>query len=241
MLRLIKFVKDFLLFIPLTFIINPFYKFYLFLSQFNTMIVWIRKHKKEFEFCDFYTPVRNYEKRHQLYEFVINRHIGTEPIHYLEFGVAHGGSFKWWLKAITNASSRFFGFDTFEGLPENWSFHFKKGDMASNTPVVEDDRAAFFKGIFQDSLNPFLREHEALMQSKIRKVIHMDADLYSSTLFTLSQLYPYLQKGDIILFDEFNVANHEFKAFKEFTESFYVRLKPVATVNNFYQAAFIVD
>jgi hypothetical protein len=69
----------------------------------------------------------------------------------------------------------------------------------------------------------------------------MDADLYSATLFALSQLYPFLRKGDIILFDEFNVPMHEFKAYKEFTASFYVKLKPVAAVNNFYQAAFVVE
>ena len=58
------------------------------------------------------------------------------------------------------------------------------------------------------------------------KIIHLDADLFSSTIFVLSQLYPYLKKGDIIFFDEFNVANHEFLAFKIFTESFYVKLRP---------------
>ena len=69
----------------------------------------------------------------------------------------------------------------------------------------------------------------------------MDADLYSATIFSLSQLYPFLKKGDIILFDEFNVAMHEFKAYLEFTSNFYIRLKPIAAVNNFYQTAFVVD
>jgi ASC-1-like (ASCH) protein len=69
----------------------------------------------------------------------------------------------------------------------------------------------------------------------------MDADLYSATIFTLSQLYPYIKKGDIILFDEFNVPLHEFKAYKEFIEAFYIKLKPVAAVNNFYQTAFVVE
>ncbi len=72
-------------------------------------------------------------------------------------------------------------------------------------------------------------------------MIHMDADLFSSTIFVLSQLYPFLMKGDIIFFDEFNVANHEFLAFKIFTESFYVKLRPVGAVNNFYQTAFVVE
>jgi O-methyltransferase len=55
----------------------------------------------------------------------------------------------------------------------------------------------------------------------------MDADLYSATIFTLSQLYPFLHKGDIIMFDEFNVAMHEFKAYDEFTSNFYINLSPL--------------
>ena len=69
----------------------------------------------------------------------------------------------------------------------------------------------------------------------------MDADLFSATLFALSQLYPYLQKGDIIMFDEFNVYGHEFKAFRLFTECFYVKLKLISARNNFYHAAFEVE
>jgi hypothetical protein len=64
--------------------------------------------------------------------------------------------------------------------------------------------------------------------------------LFSSTLFTLSQLYPYLKPGDLILFDEFNVPRHEFKAYKIFTGCFHISLKPLYAVNNYYQTGFIV-
>ena len=101
------------------------------------------------------------------------------------------------------------------------------------------DRAEFIRGIFQDSLHPFIESNKTILRTKA-KLIHLDADLFSSTIFVLSQLYPYLKKGDIIFFDEFNVANHEFLAFKIFTESFYVKLRPIGAVNNFYQTAFMV-
>lgn len=42
----------------------------------------------------------------------------------------------------------------------------------------------------------------------------LDADLYPATLFTLTILAPYLNKGDIKLFDEFVVPTHEFMAYK---------------------------
>jgi hypothetical protein len=161
---------------------------------------------------------------------------------YLEFGVAGGDSFRWWSNNNTHALSRFWGFDTFEGLPENWSFFFKKGDMSS-AQQTEDvgGRTAFVKGLFQDTLNPFLSAQKEILNTPVRKIIHMDADLYSSTLFVLSQLYPFLQKGDIIFFDEFNVPLHEFKAFSDFTKSFYVKSRPIGMVNNFYQTAFILE
>ena len=42
------------------------------------------------------------------------------------------------------------------------------------------------------------------------------------------------------MFDEFSVAMHEFKAFDEFVNNFYIKLVPIAAVNNFYQIAFEV-
>ena len=68
----------------------------------------------------------------------------------------------------------------------------------------------------------------------------MDADLYSATLFTLATLAPFLKKGDIIFFDEFAVPTHEFKAFSDFTESFYIQLTLIAAANNYYFTGFKV-
>ena len=164
----------------------------------------------------------------------------NSKIIYLEFGVAGGESFKWWLNENKDNSSCFYGFDTFEGLPENWGVLFKKGDMNYEESQMQDKRAKFIKGLFQDTLFSFIQDNKDYLNSNTRKVIHMDADLYSSTIFVLSQLYPYLKSGDIILFDEFNVPLHEFKAFKEFTEAFYIKLEPLGAVNNYLQTAFIV-
>ena len=61
----------------------------------------------------------------------------------------------------------------------------------------------------------------------------MDADLFSSTIFTFSQLYRFLEDGDIILFDEFAVPTHEFRAFQIFTESFYVDYEVIGAANNY--------
>ena len=76
---------------------------------------------------------------------------------------------------------------------------------------------------------PFLEQY----RSDRRKLIHMDADLFSATLFSLSQLYRFLNEGDIILFDEFAVPKHEFMAFQIFTESFYVDYEVIGAANNY--------
>jgi len=240
-LKLIKFFKDFLLWTGILRLFSGFNHLFFFLRNFNMLRSWIGKtNRTELLINDFYSWKRDYPKRYTMFD-VIAAHYGLdkEPILYLEFGVASGSSFFWWMKKNTHPESLFKGFDTFEGLPEDWG-GFKKGAMSFEQVESNDGRAEFIRGIFQESLNPFIEVNKPILQSR-PKLIHLDADLFSSTIFVLSQLYTYLHKGDIILFDEFNVANHEFLAYKIFTESFYVKLRPIAAVNNFYQTAFIVE
>lgn len=239
-LRIIKVTKDFLLATRLLQVFQPFNKLFAFIYNFNLLTSWIHKHKKDSLLTnDFYRPVRHYDDRLKSFEAIAAQyHFTTQPTCYLEFGVAAGNSFKWWIAKCTNPASRFYGFDTFEGLPESWGV-FNKGDMHSPIPEINDTRASFYKGIFQDTLNGFIDDHREELRST-RKLIHLDADLFSATLFALSQLYPYLNKGDIIMFDEFNVYDHEFMAYRLFTECFYVNLKPISAQNNFYHAAFEV-
>ncbi len=240
-LRVVKFVKDFLLASRLLQFFQPFNKLFAFIYQFNLLTSWVHKHKNDKMLMnDFYRVKRHYDDRYLSFEKIVGQYkLNDIPVSYLEFGVASGHSIKWWLQHCGNPASRFYGFDTFEGLPEDWGT-FSKGDMSAAIPQVNDMRASFIKGIFQDTLCGFLNEHGPSIKNT-RKVIHMDADLFSATLFALSQLYPYLQKGDIIMFDEFNVYAHEFRAYRLFTECFYIKLRPISAQNNFYHAAFEVE
>ncbi len=105
--------------------------------------------------------------------------------------------------------------------------------LKANIPIIEDERVKFIKGLFQDSLPDFLNSYE----SKQRKVIHMDADLYSSTLFVLTRLIPLLQKDDIIIFDEFGVPTHEFRAFTDIVSSYKLNYEILGAINNYLQVA----
>ena len=204
-----------------------------FLGYLSEISKFIQTHKN-IGFSDFYSNRFNYKKRELLFEHVIKEeHLDTE-IDYLEFGVSTGNSFKWWTNKIKNKDARFYGFDTFSGLPEDWG-PFKAGDMSNGNspPKIKDTRITFYQGIFQQTLIPFLINYK----NKNRKIIHLDADLYSSTLYVLTLITPYLNAGDIIFFDEFNVPMHEYKAFSDWSKSFYIQYEILGSVNNFYQIA----
>jgi len=218
-----------------SFLIQPF----TFFSNFLSLTQWIAQQPTKGVYKDAFSLFRNYNHRFDLYNYVMDR----EQLHhaemiYIELGVSGGVSFLWWMENNHHSNTQFHGFDTFEGLPENWGTFFKSGDMHATIPKLADARGHFYKGLFQETLVPFLTRGNTILGK--RKVIHLDADLFSSTLFSLSMLYPYLEKGDLILFDEFNVPNHEYLAFKIFTESFYINLELIGSVNNYYQTAFIV-
>lgn len=236
-LKAIRKTKSNLLRLKFHVIFEPFSKFLLTTAYLSKLSKWVSE-APEGVFNDFYTKKHDYSRRYDLYKHIIESE-KLSDIYYLEFGVAKGDSFKWWVENIKSEDSRFVGFDTFSGLPEGWG-HFKEGDMSANDsfPDVNNDiRCRFEKGIFQKTLPPFLKE----FNTDLRKVVHMDADIYSSTLFALTMMGPFLKKDDILIFDEFNVPMHEFKAFTEFLSSFYVKVTLLGAVNNYYQAAFRVE
>jgi O-methyltransferase len=203
-----------------------------YLSKFSK---WAHENKKV-EYNDFWAKW-DYNKRYPLYKWVIDKEGLTQPINYLEFGVATGHSFNWFMTQNSNADSRFYGFDTFDGLPEDWG-PFKKGSFSNNNalPTIKDNRGKFFKGLFQQTVPTFLKE----LDNNRRNVLMMDADLWSATLYALTMLAPHLKKGDIIFFDEFVVPTHEFKAYLDFVQSHYVNFELIAAANNYYFAAFKV-
>lgn len=236
-LRLNAFAKSFILLLRphlfFGFLKNPF----LFLSNTLALSQWIAKQQPLLT-NDFYTPFRDHNRRYNLFTQVIDyAALQQKKIAYLEFGVSQAHSFTWWLKNNGHAESRFHGFDTFEGLPEQWGT-FAKGAMAAGIPRVDDQRAFFYPGLFQHTVPAFLKETD-LSDAAIR-VIHLDADLFSATLFALTSLAPYLKKGDILFFDEFNVPNHEFHAFQLFCSSYYLEFELLGAVNNYYQVAFVL-
>lgn len=232
----IRLLKSLFIKLQLHRIFQPFATAFLNLVYITRLSKWAYDNK-QVEYNDFWSKW-DYSKRYLMYEWVINKEGLTKPINYLEFGVAGGQSFDWFMSKNTNVESRFYGFDTFDGLPEDWG-PFKKGAFTNNNqmPLMKDARGKFYKGLFQQTVPRFLKELDNTRQN----VLMMDADLWSATLYALTSLAPYLKKGDIIFFDEFVVPTHEFKAFLDFTQSFYLNLTLIAAANNYYFVAFKVS
>lgn len=198
----------------------------------NKFSKWRRKHNNP-DLNDFYSYKFKKNGRYEIYEHIFKKENLSDCINYLEFGVAYGNTIRWWVNNNKNTNTRFFGFDTFEGLPEDWHLY-KKGEMSpDNIPQIDDSRITFYKGLFQDTLIDFLKNFD----DDKRKIINMDADLYTSTLYVLTTIAPLLKSNDIIIFDEFGVPLHEFKAFTEFVNSFYIKYEVIAAVNNYFQIA----
>ncbi|MFH1195172.1 MAG: TylF/MycF/NovP-related O-methyltransferase [bacterium] len=197
---------------------------------------WIRKLHK-IGFNDFYNSKVKYEDRFKLHDYVFANEKLSGEITYIEFGVARGVSFKWWVDKNKNNKSQFFGFDTFTGLPEDFGVMKKPHyDTKGAFPEVDDSRCKFYDGMFQDTLPGFIRENNLIS----RKVIHMDADLYSSTLYVLTMLHPFLKEGDILIFDEFGVPTHEFRAFTDFVHTYQFKYEVLGAINNYLQLAIKV-
>jgi hypothetical protein len=134
----------------------------------------------------------------------------------LEFGVWSGNSVN--LIASLLPSSKVYGFDSFEGLPEAW---FGKTDgigMFSRNGELPEVRenVELVVGWFDHVLAPFLDAHEF---EKIA-LLHVDCDLYSSTQTVFGYLHEKIVPGTIIVFDEyFNYPTwqrHEYAAFQEY-------------------------
>jgi O-methyltransferase len=175
-----------------------------------------------------------FKSRYEMYDYINNEIVKNGAIDYLEFGVWYGRSIKYWAQLNRDLNSRFFGFDTFEGLPEDWKVFTQvlpKGTFSAEgkIPEIDDQRVKFIKGYFQATLPDFLKNFTVNNQL----IINCDADLYTSTLYVLASLNQLMTPGTIVIFDEFSIVN-EFRAFRDFTQSFMRNYRLLATAERFY-------
>lgn len=131
---------------------------------------------------------------------------------YCEFGVYGGASINF---IAERTKSEVHGFDSFEGLPEDWRPGREKGTFKVNELPDVRENVQLHKGWFDATL-PALRETHAGPLT----FVHIDADLYSSTKAVFDILGDWIVPGTVLQFDEyFNYPgwrDGEHKAFEEF-------------------------
>ena len=154
----------------------------------------------------------------------------------LEFGVATGGTLT--VIAAARKNEQVFGFDSFQGLPEDWRTNIPAGtfkvDRLPDVPGAE-----LVVGLFADTLPDFFADHPDPVA-----FVHLDADLYSSTTTVLEHVGPRLQPGSVIAFDEyFNYPGweqHEHRAWQEFVTKSGIEFEFVAYTLDHEQVALVV-
>ena len=149
--------------------------------------------------------------RWSLFDAAIELSDKTRPFY--EYGVWMGDSFRYLIKAYKMG----FGFDTFEGLPEDWHA-VPKGTYSSFGNIPKIKGGQFIVGEFSETLPKFFAK-----QRPKASLINFDADLYSSTLCALNHSLPVIDGKTVLVFDELIVnrewENDEYKALIEFCDA----------------------
>ena len=175
--------------------------------------------------------------------------------HWLEFGTHDGTTINLIAEIMRDygkAKHIIYGFDSFEGLPEDW---LKEGDrhdfdLKGKLPYAASPNIRFVKGWFKDTIPSFLNKAEKQLKPPQTNVamIHIDCDLYSSTATVLEGLKNKIKPGTVIMFDEINngggeypqYKDHEHKAWQEFSEKYKVKYNWLAYVKDSAQASLII-
>jgi hypothetical protein len=167
------------------------------------------------------TRVARFPSKNALFARAAAELRGERPL-YLEFGVFEGESLRWWSDRLRQPAARLVGFDSFDGLPEDWRPNTAAGTFAvAAPPRFDDPRVSLEVGWFEDTLATFaMPEHDAL-------IVNVDCDLYSSAATVLRWLEPHLVPGTLIYFDELPDRDHELRALMEHLRRTSARLEPL--------------
>jgi predicted O-methyltransferase YrrM len=156
----------------------------------------------------------------------------------VEFGVFQGITLRHLAKEI-GPDRRIVGFDTFEGLPDNWGNLLKKGTFATRMPSFDDlGNVSLEVGRIEETLPKFL-----LRNAQRISFVHIDCPYYDINIFILERVLPFMPPGSVVVFDEYygypTYEQHEFKAWSEIRSRFDIVSAPIAYSSR--SAAFRID
>ena len=181
--------------------------------------------------------VPNFETDYDLHHWVATTQLDRGLLAHgqiLEFGVATGRTLNqlaYWLPHKT-----VYGFDGFDGLPEDWTSRMRKGFFArKHLPRVRRN-CELVVGWFNETLAGFVEKHPEPVA-----LLHVDCDLYSSTVTILDELKDNIVPGTVIIFDEY--INYpgwqldEFRAWQEFVKEHNIRYEYIGRVSKHQKVA----
>ena len=155
-----------------------------------------------------------------------------------EFGVASGRTLAQISAGVGGA--KVYGFDGFKGLPEAWKFGRGEGAFARTDLPPVPANAELVIGWFKDTLPGFVAQHQEPLS-----FLHVDCDLYSSTMDILDNLGTYIAPGTVIVFNEYynypGWKNHEWKAWQEFVAKTGTAYRYVGVNRRHQQVSVVVE
>lgn len=174
-----------------------------------------------------------FQSKSKLYQFIksdVLKATDSQKIH-AEFGVFKGQSINYFANCKTE--SQWYGFDSFEGLPENWNGSGKTKEhftTLGKLPKVKHN-VTLIPGLFEKTLPQWVQS-----MNRTFAFLHLDADLYSSTKQVLDITENYIDENTLILFDEYfgyvGWENGEHKAWIEWLSDKPYRAECIAFAGN---------
>jgi hypothetical protein len=179
------------------------------------------------------------------------------PQTFFEFGCHSGRTFSSAINAsllLKMPQMKFYAFDSFEGLPKTSSDdgYFESGSFCTTyqqflkivrkSTGINLNSDSVIKGFYCDSLTSELRDKMPRVG-----IVHIDVDLYSSTIDVLNFIGPLLVPGSLILFDDWfcfpgGTNLGERKAFLEFLgNNSWIKVEPWKSYSTFGQSFFITQ
>jgi len=184
--------------------------------------------------------VPNFEVDYDLHDWIVRTQLdntlGSGLI--AEFGVATGRTINH--IARLRPEDIVHGFDSFEGLPEDWTSRMPKGFFKRTAVPKVRENVKLHVGLFDNTLPEFKAKHgDTPLQ-----LLHIDSDLYSSAVTILETLKDNIVPGTVIIFDEY--LNYpgweldEFRAWQEHVAKYKIKYEYIGRVSKHQKVAIRV-
>jgi hypothetical protein len=180
--------------------------------------------------------VPNFDTDYDLHDWVVGE-VDLDLMHkglVLEFGVATGRTLNHFARLLPGKTV--YGFDGFQGLPEDWTSRMRRGFFARDSLPWVRDNCQLVIGWFDQTLPKWIKSNHQPVA-----LLHVDCDLYSSTVTILNNLRHQIVSGTVIVFDEY--INYpgwqldEFRAWQEYVKKHNIRYEYIGRVSRHQKVA----